>query len=244
MLSKNKIKYFKTLQQKKHRDNAQVFIIEGHKMLQEAIRSDCEIICIVATEEFIQSNSLPQNIELIPAFKDDIAKISCLKSAPDVWAIVSRKIAVTNSTSFPTKLALDSIQDPGNMGTILRVADWFSIKNIICSYDCVDVYNPKVVQASMGAIFRMNIVYTDLPKYLENEDCNIYGTFLEGENIYTSSLEKNSIIVMGNEGNGISKEVEKLVSKKIHIPSGPESQAESLNVAVATSIICSEFFRR
>ena len=144
-------------------------------------------------------------------------------------------------------LALDDIQDPGNLGTIIRLADWFGIENIFCSHGTVDVYNPKVIQATMGALARVKLHYCDLVKLITSvKDIPIFGTFLDGNNIYGEDLSKNGLIIMGNEGNGVSKEVSKLINKKLYIPNYPTSRetSESLNVAIATAIVCAEFRRR
>ena len=171
------------------------------------------------------------------------------RSPQSVWALFERKNYQLDFTAIEQTLsiALDGVQDPGNLGTIIRIADWFGIENIICSPNCVDLYNPKVVQATMGAIARVKVHYTELPQLINAmKNLPIYGTFLEGEFIYDTPLSNKGIIVMGSEGTGISKEVGQLVNKKLFIPSYPPNRttSESLNVAVATSIICSEFRRR
>ncbi len=172
-----------------------------------------------------------------------------LSSPSPVLAVVRKKLFDSSSVEAEGLiLALDSVRDPGNLGTIIRIADWFGIRTILASRDTVDVYNPKVVQATMGAIFRVKLIYCDLPDTLEilSKSMPVYGTFLEGENIYTETLDKNAVIVMGSESNGISDKVASIVSRKIHIPSFTQGEAtsESLNVAVASAITCSEFRRR
>jgi TrmH family RNA methyltransferase len=143
-------------------------------------------------------------------------------------------------------LALDTVQDPGNLGTIIRIADWFGIEHVLCSKETVEVYNPKVVQATMGALARVSVHYVDLVEVLKETSLPVYGTFLEGEDIYGEALSAEGVIVMGNEGNGVSEEVKKLVSRKLYIPNFPKGRetSESLNVAVATAITCAEFRRR
>ncbi len=243
MLSKNRLKQLRSFHQKKYRDAEQVFIVEGDKLVSEVIRENFAIVTIVATETWANKN-LAQACEIVT--DEELEKVSLLQTPQNVLAIVRRKgeskAIKTNEQSLI--LALDGVQDPGNMGTIIRTAEWFGINRIVCSKDCVDVYNPKVVQATMGAILRVAVEIVDLPQFLSQTKKTIYGAFLEGENIYNSDLAKDAIVVMGNEGNGISQKVESLVSQKILIPAAHSSKSESLNVATATSIICSEFFRR
>ncbi|MDB5031130.1 MAG: methyltransferase [Mucilaginibacter sp.] len=173
-----------------------------------------------------------------------MGKISSLKTAPDVIAVV--KIPQWpglnyNMLNKKFSIVLDSIQDPGNMGTIIRTADWFGIDHIICSEDCVEVYNPKVVQATMGSLSRINVHYVDLPAVLSQINLPVYGALLDGENIYNTNFGSEGLVVMGNEGNGLSEEVKQLVNKAITIPRA--GNAESLNVAIATAIFCSEINR-
>ena len=187
--------------------------------------------------------------ETILAEKEEIAKASLLQSPPSALAVFEKPHHAIDKGRIAKQLtlALDTIQDPGNLGTIIRVADWFGIEDIICSLDTADVYNPKVVQATMGAIARVRVHYLDLENFLrENEGTPIYGTFLNGEDIYKQDLTPNGIIVMGNEGNGISEKIAKLIRNRLFIPNYPLGRAtsESLNVAMATGIIWSEFRRR
>ncbi|WP_299579164.1 RNA methyltransferase [uncultured Sunxiuqinia sp.] len=253
MLSKNKIKFIQSLNRKKTREKEGVFLVEGNKLVLEAIASPFRVRLLIGTAEFFESHQLSSNVadELIECTSDEIRRAS-LQQAPQ------QAIAVVEMPSFQLKLnqlnkefslALDFIQDPGNLGTIIRIADWFGIRNLICSTNTADCFNPKVIQSSMGAIFRVQVHYLDLEKLLneaKQSQLPVYGTFLEGENIYTSKLTSHGILILGNEGNGISPEVEKLVQQKLHIPSfalGTEG-SESLNVASAASICCSEFKRR
>jgi TrmH family RNA methyltransferase len=189
--------------------------------------------------------------EIIEADRDSIQKASLLQNPQEALAIVKQPAIEQPELNLNNELclALDFIQDPGNLGTILRIADWFGINTVICSENTVDVYNPKVVQASMGAIFRIKTLYTNLESFLletAQDRIPVYGTFMDGNNIYTEQLSKNGIIVLGNEGNGISDQISKLVTHRIAIPtfSTNTNKAESLNVAIATSICCSEFRRR
>lgn len=252
MLSKNKIKFIHSLEMKKHRDETGVFIAEGNKLTEEALMSGFNIESLICTEEFYQLHSSSEkNVgEIIICDKDSIRKASLLQAPQEAMAIVQKPAKQDEvQTVQQLSIALDCIQDPGNLGTILRIADWFGIEALICSSDTVDIYNPKVVQASMGAIFRVKTVYTDLALFLQNEikkGTPVYGTFLDGKNIYEQSLSRHGIIVMGNEGKGISAEIEKMVTQKLQIPSFAKGEkgSESLNVAVATAICCSEFMRR
>lgn len=234
-LSKNKIKWIRSFQLKKNRDAAQLFIVEGEKMVKELIDHNAAIIeCLVSTNDQFHS-SVPTYL----ADSKSMKQISSLKTPNQLLAVVKiRKIEANNAKFI---LALDGIQDPGNMGTILRTADWFGVDKIICSENTVDVYNCKVVQASMGSVFRVPIDYCNLQDYLQTSDLPIYGALLEGDNIYTQELKRSGIIVMGNEGSGISDSIQSLIQKKIHIPRF--GQSESLNVAVATAVILSEFCR-
>ncbi len=238
-LSKNKIKWIRSLQQKKFREELGLFVVEGEKMVNEALESNTnEIVFLCLTKS---SSIVPRdpNYEVVLASDDDLKSISTLKNPNKSLVVI--KIPSQKEIKSDFKIALDGIQDPGNMGTILRLADWFDVKEIICSKDTVDVYNPKVVQASMGAIFRINVVYCDLPNYLSKTTEPIFGALLEGENIYKKSVTPKGILVLGNEGNGISKEVISMVNQPITIPRF--GKAESLNVSVATGILLSEFFR-
>lgn len=252
-MSKNKIKLIQSLNRKKSRDETGLFLIEGIKMVEEALRSDCPIQTLVCTSTFLEQypEAATKVGELIETDTATIQKASLQQNPQDALAILAQPVNPQTELNLPNELflALDFIQDPGNLGTILRIADWFGIKTVICSENTVDAYNPKVVQASMGAIFRTKTWYTSLEDYLNEIDRTqipVYGTFLEGENIYQKSLTHNGIIVMGNEGNGISEPISKLVNRRLLIPtfSSDKNKPESLNVAIATAICCSEFRRR
>ena len=253
MLSKNKIKLIQSLNRKKDRDETGLFLIEGNKMVEEALRSEFKIETVICTPQFADQHPEMQSRakEIIEADRDSIQKASLLQNPQEALAIVMQPEPNTPELNLKTELclALDFIQDPGNLGTILRIADWFGIDTVICSENTVDVFNPKVVQASMGAVFRINTRYTDLEKFLTQTKESwipVFGTFMDGNNIYTESLTKNGIIVLGNEGNGISESISRLVTRRISIPtfSTNPNKAESLNVAIAASICCSEFRRR
>ena len=253
MLSKNKIKLIRSLDRKKIRDQEKLFLVEGDKMVIEAIRSEHLVELLCATERFLESNHIPVDAvhEIIPVTDDELQKASLLQNPQNALAIVRIPENQFHASSIPgnLSLALDFIQDPGNLGTILRLADWFGIGQLLCSQDTVDCYNPKVIQSSMGAIFRVKVYYLDLKKTLEETikaGIPVFGTFLHGENLYKHPLSKEGILVMGNEGNGISPAIEKTVPERLFIPPYPEGlqNSESLNVAAATAICCSEFRRR
>lgn len=246
MLSKNKIKTIRSLQQKKFRDESGLFVAEGLKLVVDlATGFSCETLILTPP----QKGKMPEiNAgEILIVDEDSFAKITSLKSPQGVLAVFRKREYSLSPDTLRTRLsiALDDIQDPGNLGTIIRIADWFGISDILCSEFTADVYNPKVVQASMGALARVNIHVVDLAEtLLQLHDLPIYGTFLEGEDIYREQLGNHGIIIMGNEGNGISVEIEKLVTRKLRIPNFSENTVESLNVSVATAIVCSEFRRR
>lgn len=247
--SKNKIKYIRSLELKKVRKEDKVFIAEGTKLVNELLQVfECETL--VATKSWYQSHPSAKAIEMIVATDEELSKASLLKTPQQVLAVFKQPEYKIDSSIINSQLciALDNIQDPGNLGTIIRIADWFGIENIFCSIDTVDVYNPKVVQATMGAIGRVKVQYTSLTDLISEHGNNvsIYGTFLDGENIYSHELDNHGLIVMGNEGNGVSDEVRALVNKKLYIPNYPTSRdtSESLNVAIATAIVCAEFRRQ
>ena len=238
-LSKNKIKWIRSLQQKKFREELGLFIVEGEKMVSEALdycKNDIQFLCCTKDSTISLDN---HNFETALATDEELTSISSLKNPNK--SLVILKIPLKKEIKTEFRIALDGIQDPGNMGTILRLADWFDVKEIICSNDTVDIYNPKVVQASMGAIFRINVIYCDLAEYLSRSKEPIYGALLEGENIYKKTIAPKGTLILGNEGNGISQKVITLVNQPITIPRF--GKAESLNVSVATGILLSEFFR-
>lgn len=236
---------------KKFRTREGVFVAEGPKVVEDLM----EVMLpkrLIATNEWI-NNKQTGGIEIDIVTEEELARLSFLQHPQQVLAVFS--ILSNNQSEDYTKelkgkltLALDSVQDPGNLGTIIRIADWFGIETIICSHETADVYNPKVVQATMGSIARVKVIYTDLQKTLKHlsESLPIYGTFLNGDNIYKSNLSNDGVIVMGNEGRGISKEVAKVITNRILIPNYPEGRkcADSLNVAIATAITCAEFRKR
>ncbi|MDR1678325.1 MAG: RNA methyltransferase [Prevotellaceae bacterium] len=250
MLSKNKIKDLTRLSQKKYRDEAGVFVAEGNKLVEELLAVfRCQLLA--ATPEWLRQNTekIKKNTEIVEVSPDELKRISQHPAPQQVFAVFEKPDYRLDDENFTQKLtlALDDIQDPGNLGTILRIADWFGIDSVICSLHCADVFNSKTIQASMGAIARVKVFVVDLPEFLSRQknDLAIIGTFLDGDNIYTETLPANGIIVMGNEGKGISPEVEQHINRRLFIPSFPPERptSESLNVAVATAVVCAEFRR-
>jgi RNA methyltransferase, TrmH family len=258
MLSKNQIKRITGLQQKKYRELNHEFLVEGEKSVAEVFHSKYEIKELFATSDWlIQNDDLINKLTVNSASVStvELDRISFLKTPNKVLAIVSiPEVLEINPEMFDDiVLALDNIRDPGNLGTIIRTADWFGIRNIVCSTGCVDVYNPKVVQSTMGSIFRTNLFYQNLKEFLKSSPTEImkYGCLLNGENIHTTVLQCPAIIVIGNESNGISDELLPFISKKIRIPSSPaqpsgvdSGHAESLNASLANAIVCYEFRRQ
>ena len=250
MLSKAKIKYIHSLERKKFRNECQAFVAEGNKLVADMLPAfTCDLL-LAKSSWMATQGDIPAK-ELLVAEEEDIRKASFLKNPQDVLAVFQcPKWSLTEvNPASSLILALDGIQDPGNLGTIIRLADWFGIEHIVCSLDTVDVFSPKVVQATMGALAHVKVHYTDLESYLKEQiekDVPLFGTFLDGENMYTKELTNNGIIVMGNEGNGIRPQIEQLINQKLYIPSFPADRetSESLNVAIATAVICAEFRRR
>jgi len=240
MLSKNQLKFIRSLKKKKFRQTEQLFLAEGIKVVEELIKSSFIVHQLYATESYSNTLNTP-DIQLIT--DKELALVSDFSSPNQILGIFeipkSKDLVEQGIT-----VVLDEINDPGNLGTIIRLCDWFGVSQLVCSENTVDCYNQKVVQASMGSLTRVSINYVDLEVYLSNEKRTIYGTFLQGENIYTCKLEKNAVIVLGNEANGISNQIEQLVHKKITIPQfGEQQNTESLNVAMSTAIVLSEFKR-
>ncbi len=238
MITKNQVKYIQSLGQKKCRDTEQVFIAEGPKLVNELLMAEnCTVVRLYAIKEWIDISKT--NVEVIEVSADELQKISQLTTANQVLAIV-KKIGWEGEPVIKgnISLALDQIQDPGNMGTIIRLADWFGVKNIFCSIDSADVYNPKVVQASMGSITRVRVEHADLSSWLKsNNEVRIYATTLNGKDITKIEKLTEAIIVIGNESKGISEEILELSDFQITIPG--KGKAESLNAAVAAGIILS-----
>jgi TrmH family RNA methyltransferase len=240
MVSKNQIKLITSLQQKKYRFINKLFFAEGVKVIQELLQSNFELEHLYTTQNDFEeiSNAKKTSID-----DNDLKKISALAS-PNSCLAVFKIPTQEKMIHSGLILALDSIRDPGNLGTILRLCDWFGIHQLVCSKETVDIYNPKVVQATMGSIARVNVTYIDLNTFITQTELPVFGTFMDGGNIYKTSLPQEGIIIMGNEANGISPVIEKLVKNRLTIPRFGEIQkTESLNVATATAIILSEFRR-
>ena len=240
MLSKNQIKLITSLQQKKQRIAHQLFFAEGIKVIQELVESKFELVYLFTTQNDFQEVSNDKKISITESELKKITALATPNTCLAVFKIPNEKMILETGLIR----ALDSIRDPGNLGTILRLCDWFGIDQLICSKETVDIYNPKVVQATMGSIARVNVSYIDLGSFISQSQLPVFGTFMDGTNIYKTDLPQEGIIIMGNEANGISPEIEKLVKNKLTIPRfGTLQKTESLNVATATAIILSEFRR-
>jgi RNA methyltransferase, TrmH family len=245
MLSKSQISFIQSLQHKKFRREHGLFLVEGLKSVAEFVDSDYEVEAIYHTPLIASKMlKLSHKINFEEISLNILEKISALKTPQDALALVRiPQLPNLNYNKFKNKftLVLDGVQDPGNMGTIIRTADWFGITDIICSEDTVEVYNPKVVQATMGSLSRMNVYYVDLVETISQIKLPVFGTLLEGENIYNVPFGSEGLLVMGNEGNGIRPEINVLINQAITIPGA--GSTESLNVAIATAICCSEIQR-
>ncbi|WP_298239282.1 RNA methyltransferase [uncultured Algibacter sp.] len=238
MLSKSQIKLITSLKQKKFRLQHGLFVVEGLKTIAELLRSDLVLHSLYTTESLnfdAKKEILITEIEL-----KRISFFTTPNKALAVFEIPKSELIEENGLL----VALDTVRDPGNLGTIIRLCDWFGVKDLVCSKETVDCYNPKVIQATMGSITRVNISYVELDDFLRNTNLPVYGAYMEGENVYTSELPSHGILVMGNEAHGISTAIESFVSKKVSIPQfGDIKETESLNVATATAILLSEFRR-
>lgn len=238
-VSKNKIKEIRSLQQKKFRDELGLFVIEGVKMVQEVIESAPHLVdCCLFTSDY-ENDLSKYDFQSYQVDSKTLGQCSSLRTPNKVLIVLKTLRHIEKE--LPFALAIDGVQDPGNMGTILRLADWYGVEQIVCSNETVDCYNPKVVQASMGAILRIPVIYCDLKKYLSQSNKTIYGALLEGKNMYHEKLDMKGILLMGNEGNGIADDLLPLITHPITIPKF--GHAESLNVSVATGILLSEFRR-
>jgi len=239
MLSKNQIKLITSLKQKKYRQQYGFFVVEGVKTTKELLLSHFELHSLYTTETF---NIDAKNEILIS--ESELKHISFLKTPNKALAIfkIPESKPIKNNKLI---VALDSIRDPGNLGTVIRLCDWFGVTDLVCTKETVDCFNPKVIQATMGSITRVNVTYLNLITFLEESEQPILGAFMDGENVYKAKLPENGILVMGNEANGVSKEVEAMITEKISIPRfGTHQETESLNVATATAILLSEFRRK
>lgn len=240
MLSKNQIKLITSLKQKKYRLQHQLFVAEGKKTIFELLHSNLQLQQLYTTTlEFDVSDDFQTEVS-----ENELKKISFLKTPNTALAVF--KIPKSQPINFNTLVVvLDDVADPGNLGTIIRLCDWFGVKNLICSLDTVDCYNPKVIQATMGSITRVNVSYTNLEETLTTQNVEKFGAFMDGDNVYDMGLPSSGILVLGNEANGISKQVEAQITHRISIPRfGNLQTTESLNVATATAILLSEFKRK
>ena len=239
MVVKSQIKFIKSLQQKKYRNQHGMFVVEGVKVVKELLASQITAHIIYSTDaEFVKENIVVA--ELIS--EAELAKISSLSTPNKVVGVFNIPVPI-EIDSNDWVIALDDVRDPGNMGTIIRLCDWFGIPNLLCSLNTVDCYNPKVLQATMGSISRVNIVYANIKDYLNKVQMPVYGAFMNGEVVYKEVFPESGILVMGNEANGISNEIEALIAKKISIPQFGTKTTESLNVATATAILLNEIKR-
>ncbi len=254
MITKAQITSVKLLKDRDERKKNSLFVAEGEKIFEELINSSLTVSQIFYINERISEQTRNHIIrskmeEVYEVSAKEMDRLSHLKTPTPILITVKIENYAFKYIDKSLILALDGVQDPGNLGTIIRLADWFGIEDIICSRECADLYNPKVVQATMGALSRVRVSYVDLPKTIEElskKGVEIYGTFLDGEVIYSKNIGgRDGVIVMGSEGRGVSKEIESMITKRLYIPPYPmdKSSGESLNVAVATAIVCSEFRR-
>ena len=240
MVSKNQIKLITSLQHKKYRIEHQLFIAEGVKVVQELLASNFVLEHLYETEAIFEQIPISQKTLIN---EQDMKRITALSSASSCLAIFKIP-AATKIDAKGLIIALDDIRDPGNLGTIIRLCDWFGVTQLLCSHETVDVYNPKVIQATMGSITRVKVNYVDLKDYVLQSSLPVFGTFMDGKNVYSQELPKEAILILGNEANGISSALEKNIKNRIAIPrSGDIQKTESLNVAAATAIFLSEFRR-
>lgn len=251
MISKAKIRYIRSLELKKNRMAERLFVAEGPKVVEELLRVLPPKLLLV-TDSWTPIKTDFDADEVISVTNEELCKVSFLRTPQQVLGVFpmfnTGKVSISENITSELSLALDGVQDPGNLGTIIRIADWFGIRHIFCSPDTADVYNPKVVQATMGSLARVNVVYMGLETLLNDLPQNfpVYGTLLDGESIYCQQLSAVGIIVMGNEGNGISAPIRQKITRRLLVPNFPEDKpsAESLNVAVATAVVCAEFRRQ
>lgn len=255
MLSKNQIKFLHALKQKKFREENQLFIAEGNKIISELLDSAIIVKQVYSLAPAISKIKKKQEVEYIEIKQAELERISSLTTPNEMLAVCEIPDYLLEIAILKDKLTilLDTIKDPGNLGTIIRIADWFGIENIICSHESADAFNSKVVQATMGSIARVKVHYTDLKKLLtdnlEQLNLPVYGALLKGENIYQSQLSNAAFLIIGNESKGISSELLSYISHKLTIPSfshfkSIQGETESLNAAIATAVICSEFRRK
>lgn len=239
MIAKNKIKLIRSLHQKKYRNQHGLFFVEGLKTVNELLTSDFEVQTVFAAEQKVIAVT-EEKLELVS--ESELKKISALATPNKVLGVF--KIPIVKKIDFEDWIVvLDDVRDPGNLGTIIRLCDWFGIRHLVCSSNTVDCYNPKTLQATMGSISRVNVGYTKLADFLSEVNVPVYGAFMEGETVYDAKLPNTGILVMGNEAKGISEEVKAFVSQKISIPQFGIEITESLNVATASAILLNEIRR-
>lgn len=238
MVTKNQIKLVVNLKQKKYRSQHGLFVVEGEKVVRELLAAKLKVHGLYVDSP--EKGEIFPDAEVVGA--SQLKQMSSLKQPNGVLGVF-RMPTAEMQTESDWVLVLDAVRDPGNLGTIIRLCDWFNIKQLVCSPDTVDCYNPKVLQATMGSIARVQILYTDLKIYLADTERPIFGAFMDGTSVYAEKLPKNGILVMGNEANGISEAVEALITKRIAIPQFGNQSTESLNVATATAILLSEIRR-
>jgi TrmH family RNA methyltransferase len=242
MLSKARIKLIHSLALKKKRSELTLFVVEGKKQVAELLTSNLEITCLVATQQWVDeyNHQISNHIELITVSEDELKKVSQQQAPQQVLAVVKMPEPDTNTLQSALKnefvLMLDGIQDPGNLGTIIRIADWYGITHIVCSHDCVDVFNPKTIQATMGSFMRISVWYDNLQTLLNEVETPVYGAVMNGTSLYQTQIEKQGILIIGNEGKGISDSIMPFITHHLTIPL--VGQAESLNAGIATAIIC------
>lgn len=240
MLSKARIKSIQSLHLKKHRSELKLFVVEGKKQVAELLTANYQISCLIATQNWALQHAqyIKNDTELITVSDDELKKVSLLQAPQDVLALVhmpettyAPELLINNFT-----IVLDGIQDPGNLGTIIRIADWYGIKNIVCSLDCVDIYNPKTIQATMGSFARVNVYYTTLNEVFKDNNLPVYGALMQGTSLYQTNVPQHGILLIGNEGKGISNDLLNHITHPITIPK--IGDAESLNAGIAAAIIC------
>lgn len=245
-MTKNEIQQVKALADKRVRDQERLFVAEGHKLVGELLASGLRVRRVYAAEGLFAADE-----RIAVATPKELERISLLKTASDAVAVVEQpqRRLLSVDPARELVLALDEVQNPGNLGTIIRLADWFGIRHVVCSRDSADCFNPKVVQATMGAILRVEVHYADLAAWLRGvraQGAPVYGTFLEGDNLYDTELTRHGVLLMGNEGRGVGEACAAWVDRKLFIPPWPADRrgSESLNVAIATAVACAEFRRR
>jgi TrmH family RNA methyltransferase len=244
MISKQQAKYVKSLKLKKYRKNASAFTVEGVKNVLELLQSDYQLLNLFVTEKFLATygNLMNPATPFIVCHQQDLEDLGSFETNEYALAVAAMKPQPTSLPNESLMLALDGINDPGNLGTIIRIADWYGLSQIVASHETADFYNPKVINASMGSFTRVSVNYMDLKDFFEsNHGCTVYGAYLDGGDIHTIQFNSPAVIVMGNESQGISMEISQYIKHKITIPR--IGKAESLNVAVSAAVICDNFFR-